>query len=59
MIDITYYLNEAEERFITLRRQGNLTDAKRNKLTGAIEAMKALKRGVDVEYLFEVLKVGE
>lgn len=59
MFNVTYYLNEAEKRFDMLRKKGNLTDAKRNKLTGAIEALKALKRGVDAEYLFEVLKVGE
>lgn len=59
MFNVTYYLHETEKRFDTLRKQGNLTDAKRTKLTGAIEALKALKRGVDAEYLFEVLKVGE
>ena len=54
-----YYLDRAEERFYKLRKMGGLTDTKKNKLTGAIEALKALKRGVDAEYLFEVLKVGE
>jgi hypothetical protein len=58
-VDVNYYLLRAEERFSKLRKNGDLTDAKRNKLTGAIEALKAVKRGVDAEYLFEVLKVGE
>ena len=58
-IDVDYYLLRAEELFYKLRKNGDLTDTKKNKLTGAIEALKALKRGVDAEYLFEVLKVGE
>lgn len=56
-IYIDELLNKTNNKLIELRHNGDLTDTKKNKLTGVIETLKALKKNVDIEYIFETLKI--
>lgn len=55
--EINNLLWQIEERFVELRKQGELTDTKKSKLIGAMVALKRLLRGYDCLYLFDMLKV--
>ena len=55
--EINNLLWQIEERFVELRKKGELTDTKKSKLIGAMVALKTLLRGYDCLYLFDMLKV--
>ena len=55
--DLDSLMWQVEERYMTLRKNGELTDTKKSKLIGAMVALKTLKRGYDSLYLFDMLKV--